>query len=313
MDLEGLAAFRASLAASGIDVVQPFDVRWYNEYIVSEGLPLKPLTTFGRKSGAVGVLVGNSKALWPAFLAWLAAQPRPGDVAEPLDTYVDAALLQALACVDGKHDTVWPWEGGDRLCSMQRVAVCSALCYHDGETQLAIHPTFGSWIAFRAVVVFDAAPTALKLPTKAPQRVGCLLSEEEKVAAREAMAAALRASDEANLCTQLHGEKGMETDVRLAWAKLRDCVGVGREHRYSDEQLAYHYTKDKALLLRALDEARGGTIWSRGKAWLGSLAEVLGTFALPVALVLLVTWSSSGKRGLPGKPGDDTRLHSLAK
>ena len=81
MDLEGLAAFRASLAASGIDVVQPFDVRWYNEYIVSEGLPLKPLTTFGRKSGAVGVLVGNSKALWPAFLAWLAAQPRPSSTA----------------------------------------------------------------------------------------------------------------------------------------------------------------------------------------------------------------------------------------
>ena len=47
------------------------------------------------------------------------------------------------------------------------------------------------------------------------------------------MAAALRASDEANLCTQLHGEKGMETDVRLAWAKLRDCVGVGEHGLWS--------------------------------------------------------------------------------
>ena len=66
------------------------------------------------------------------------------------------------------------------------------------------------------------------------------------------MAAALRASDEANLCTQLHGAKGMERDVRMAWAALRDCVVVGREQRYSEEQLEYHYTKDEAVLLRAL-------------------------------------------------------------
>ena len=67
------------------------------------------------------------------------------------------------------------------------------------------------------------------------------------------MAAALRASDEANLCTQLHGAKGMERDVRLAWAALRDVGGIGREHRYSDDQIHYHYTKDKALLMRAVE------------------------------------------------------------
>ena len=48
----------------------------------------------------------------------------------------------------------------------------------------------------------------------------------------------------------------MTSDVRLAWAKLRDCVKLGREcYRYSDAQLAYHYTKDKALLAKALDES----------------------------------------------------------
>ena len=61
-----------------------------------------------------------------------------------------------------------------------------------------------------------------------------------------------RASDEADLCTQLHGAKGMERDVRLAWAALRDCVQLGAEHRYSEAQLVYHYTKDKAVLLQAM-------------------------------------------------------------
>jgi predicted dienelactone hydrolase len=45
--------------------------------------------------------------------------------------------------------------------------------------------------------------------------------------------------------------------------------------------------------------------------WLFSLVEVVLTFLLPVALVLLVI-AMAGKRGLPGKPGDDLKLHRLA-
>lgn len=293
-----LSAFETSLTASGIDVVQPFDVRWYNTYIQEEGLPLKPLPTFGRKSGAAGVLLGNSKALWPAFLTWLGKQPSPAAVADPLDTYLRAAVEQAMDLVGKKSvggpiesDIVWPWEGGARLCSMQRVAVCSGLCYHDSETQLAVHPIFGAWLAFRAVVVFDATPTALKLPSKAPERLGCLLSDAEKSAARAAMAAALRASDEANLCTQLHGAKGMEADVRLAWAALRDCVRVGKEHKYSDDQLIYHYTKEKAVLHRALREHGAGSASGRTKSGSGWLL-----LAVPAVVVVLlaITYTRRG-------------------
>ena len=81
-------------------------------------------------------------------------------------------------------------------------------------------------------LILDAAPSVCGLPSKAPEPVPCLMTSDEKEAARAAMAAALRASDEANLCTQLHGANGMKTDVRLAWAALRDCVRVGRQYRY---------------------------------------------------------------------------------
>ena len=79
---------------------------------------------------------------------------------------------------------------------------------------------------------------------------------------------------------------------------------------YSEEQLTYHYTKDRSVLMQALQNyvSSGKTA---SKTWLASLAEVLLTFALPVVLVLLAIYAS-GKR-LPGKPGDDVRLHSLAK
>ena len=250
---ESLISFKDSLASKGVDIVQEFNTEWYNTYVASESLPLSPLPTYGRAS-AKAVVIGNSRALWPAFLNWLSRQSQPEEVQDPLDKFIQSTVEQAIAelCSSSgvAHDIFWPWESGERLVSMQRVAIVCGMCYHDTETQLAIHPKFGAWVAFRAVVVFDAPGDAV--PT--PERLGCLMSEEEKVAAREAMAAALRASDEANLCTQLHGEKGMERDVRLAWAALRDCVAVGREARYSEAQLTYHYTKDKKVLLQAMHD-----------------------------------------------------------
>jgi hypothetical protein len=80
---------------------------------------------------------------------------------------------------------------------------------------------------------------------------------------------------------------------------------------YSEEQLNYHYTKDRAVLLLALQTASEGGGKAVARTWLASLIEVFLTFALPVMLVLLAIYAS-GKR-LPGKPGDDMRLHSLAK
>lgn len=257
--LTALATFETSLAQSGMDITQRFDTAWYNAYIAEESLPLQPLPTFGGRASSMAILIGNSSALWPAFLAWFGAQPDAENVVDPLDTYTDKTIslaLEKLLASPGMegtdHQLFWPWEGGERLVSMQRAAVASGLCYHDSETQLAIHPTFGAWHAYRAVLVLSTAALADALAPSAPSRLPCLLSVAEKAKAHAAMAAALHASDEANLCTQLHGAKGMEIDVRLAWAALRDCVRLGAEHRYSEAQLVYHYTKDRAVLLRAL-------------------------------------------------------------
>ena len=248
---EGLPAFAADLARSGLDLVQPFNFEWYNEYVREEGLQLSPLPTFGRPS-TFGVMLGNSRALWPAFLRWLSEQPDPQGISDPLDKFLASNINSAVDkfCGATAHEVFWPWESGERLVSMQRVATSSGMCYHDAETMLSIHPKYGAWCAFRAVIVIDLPGTS----APPPKRVGCLLNEAEKVKAREAMAAALRASDEVNLCTQLHGEKGMETDVRLAWAALRDCVEIGREERYDEAQLVYHYTKDREVLLQAMRE-----------------------------------------------------------
>eukprot|EP00966_Prymnesium_polylepis_P120993 2796204-Prymnesium_polylepis.1 len=81
---------------------------------------------------------------------------------------------------------------------MQRVALMSGLCCHDPETQLSIHPTFGAWCAFRAAVVFDSEAPAGGPPPPCPD----LLSDAERAAAREAMANALKATNEDRICEQ---------------------------------------------------------------------------------------------------------------
>jgi hypothetical protein len=35
-----------------------------------------------------------------------------------------------------------------------------------------------------------------------------------------------------------------------AWLAVRDACPIGRDYRYDDDQLRYHYTKDRAALGR---------------------------------------------------------------
>lgn len=174
---EAQERFASELARQGIDIVHPLDVRWYNAHVAEHGLQaqLPLLPDYGRRGGggdgagegsggALAILLGNTKALWPCFLDWLGAQRESKaaagektEISDPLDSYTGSVIRAAVATLAASggeaagghavaHDVFWSWEKGDRLVSMQRVAVASGLCYHDGETQLAIHPTHGAWV-----------------------------------------------------------------------------------------------------------------------------------------------------------------------
>ena len=130
MDAVAVEAGAAALATAGINIFKPFDVRWYNTHCAEHSLPLSPLPAFDRCDGALGILLGNSVALWPAFLAWLSAQPDPDSVEDPLDTYTTSVISSAVAKLVGdgvRHDIFWVSDSS-RLVSMQRVALTSGLC-----------------------------------------------------------------------------------------------------------------------------------------------------------------------------------------
>jgi len=129
---------------------------------------LAPLPDFGRSGDALAILIGNSRAMWPAFLRWLKAQKDPDALSDPVDTFAAEAICGAVgrfaaasAAAAGRkaavaHDSFWASDMTPaRLVDMNRAARVAGVCYFSDAMFLSVHPTFGAWVAFRAVVVLD--------------------------------------------------------------------------------------------------------------------------------------------------------------
>ena len=168
------------------------------------------------------------------------------------------------------------------LVSMQRVATTTGKYWLDTEaTKLCIHPEYGTWTAFRTLVLFEtrgdqssrSAPIASPPPPPLPSTCTCPVSSDEIRLAKEIFDYALDRSSSSEtqgygttvnkswkeLCDYIHDTSctGSSWDkvpeTMKPWIQLRDSISVGRENwRYGQEQLLYHYTRDSDILLEEL-------------------------------------------------------------
>jgi hypothetical protein len=244
-----LSQLERDLYSKGFDIFHSFHPKWYNESLERDNLQdqLMPLPETGR-----GFLIGNTKRMWPLFKEWYR---QSSSIPDPLDTYCRECIESSLCRHQFEDDAVsvfWSAKTQpNKLVSMQRVAMESGFAYHDSTTQLAIHPTYGCWHSYRAVIILQER-NATEIPAPPPP-VPCLLTPQEEKCAREAMKRALEVSDTSNLCIQLHGGGGDDPSDLLtvceAWIAMRDCVKRGKEeYRFDKDQLMYHYTKDVNFL-----------------------------------------------------------------
>ena len=187
---------------------------------------------------------------------------------DPLDTYAKESIGKVVEETAARHfvvgdqnettpgassyDIFWSFDTTrDRLISMQRIAAVSGLCHLDEASNMAIHPLFGPWLSFRAVILFhsgdmtnDGDGDLSALP--APDPIPSLLTQEEEANAR---AFVQKAFDK-------NTPKDDDASIRRGWVvkcliASRDSAALGRsreEHRFSDSQLMYHYTKDAKYL-----------------------------------------------------------------
>jgi cyanocobalamin reductase (cyanide-eliminating) / alkylcobalamin dealkylase len=201
-----LAAVAAELSRAGFDLVHPFDAR----ACASE-------TGAVLDGGALGLFVGNTRALWPVFTAARAADAELAAASDPLELYAERVIDRVAAGIQNArvYYSHRMYDGG--FLPLQRLAVAAGIGTLS-PTHLVIHPVYGPWFALRAVIVCDGEP-----PPRTVAERACTCDQ--------------RCLDAFTRAVASEGPKRWR-----AWLDVRDACTAGREHRYSDEQIAYHYS-----------------------------------------------------------------------
>jgi len=225
------------LLTRGLDLVQSFDAARYNEQI-AEHASLAPLPLFGR-ARAMGLLIGNTRALWPHVIDAFRARPELREVSDPLDSYVVGAVQSCTNQISHRTLIRFAHDVGEGLVSMLHLAEASGMA-RIGPAHLAVHTEHGPWFGLRAVIVVDADPPAR--PSKdAPEPChGC------DAPCRQALDRAVAAEARSDISSPLNASSWRD------WVAVRDACPIGRASRYGEEQIRYHYTKDRAVLRAAV-------------------------------------------------------------
>ena len=198
----------ATLAAAGFDIAHAFDAA------AAAGEPgLAVLAGDAR----LGILVGNTRALWPPFSEAM-REPALAAERDPLERYTERAIDAAFA---GARIFYGHRPYGGAFLPLQRLAVATGLGAL-APTRLVIHPIYGPWFALRAVVVLDGDPPA-RAPIAAPCRcdASCI----------DALARAQQSMDWRD------------------WLTVRESCSL-QNWRYSEDQIRFHYVNGLATRSR---------------------------------------------------------------
>jgi methylmalonic aciduria homocystinuria type C protein len=216
------------LAERGLDLCCPFAVKNSAEF----GLDFECFDL----PEALGIVVGNTQAVWPHFNAF---RQRAPNVAHPLHLFIEQSIAEATVHAHRELDVTsphrvyyshrhdYPRSSGARgPIPMQRIASRAALAVL-GPANLNVHVEYGPWISLRALIVLGCAPSD-DLPHPAPAA-----EEPCKSCAERPCVPALESA--------LAHELGNAEPRWRRWLAVRDACPVGREHRFCDEQIAFHY------------------------------------------------------------------------
>lgn len=209
-------AIEARLARAGLDIVWPLPSRLVGE-----------VADRAVQADRLALLVGNTRALWPHVTGAIAREPALREADDPIDAYCAGHIARALEHTGRAWEVHWAHTPPPGAYPIQALAHAAGLC-DVAPCRLAIHPRYGPWLALRAVALLE-----LPGPATAPPPPRICAPCDAPCRAPFAAAVASGASP--------------ESDWRR-WLAVRDACPVGREHRYSERQLEYHYTKRRALL-----------------------------------------------------------------
>jgi methylmalonic aciduria homocystinuria type C protein len=225
-----------NLRASGLDISKALQVGWYNQSIAVE----HRLPDFGNPV-SLALLIGNTRKIWAPFLAWLADDHLRLELSNPLESYVEMTIGKTFGELDVPHRIRFSHHPEPYHIAFQQLAEVAGLAWRS-PAHLSVHPEYGCWIALRAVVVIDLPGPCGQQPGMEPLCRDCMsgcLPELDKVFGNS------------------HGAMPGYQDVAASWQDwlaIRDACSIGKNYRYSDDQIRYHYIKDRNFL-KSLIEA----------------------------------------------------------
>jgi epoxyqueuosine reductase QueG len=196
---------------------------------VAPGLTLASLLSGARAALIVGAA---GRAFFEAFARARAAGAL-ADGPDPLDRYtravVDETTRAALAPLGVAHATHFPFMGASVVVPFQRLGRAAGLAA-TSPLGLQIHPIYGAWWAYRALIVVGA-----DLTPSAPLADACAGCPAPCVTACPGGAARVAGFD----VPACHARRRADEACHLSCVARRACIR-GPEHRYSDAQLAFH-------------------------------------------------------------------------
>jgi hypothetical protein len=219
VSVESLLQFQDTLLTLGFDICGSFRVGDYNTLVGDRW----SIEDFGN-ADCLGFVVGSSRAVWDHSKAWNFAKIVAGQplTENPFDDYCSEAINEAIMSIPGltEYDVYFDWNS-KRPCHIQTAGHLAGLAHYHKSVIWSVHPVYGIWFAFRAVVVFANVtyPAGLPIPSEVP----AYLTED-----------------------MIQGMHAIRDEFPNWWKDLvmarryRNLVKAGEDIEYSDEQLGYH-------------------------------------------------------------------------
>lgn len=219
------------LASRGLDLYTWFRLGDLNAQ-------LSPDERIVAEDDALGVLVGNSRAIWEPFVSWADKSASSG--AHPLDQYVEETVRAAASACGEIAWLRFAHQIEPAPIPIQRYAHLLGLA-HLGPAHLSVHSRCGPWIGLRAMVLFEESAPHLPLTAAPAPCTECVAP------CKTALEAALSSQDR-SLAVSGHHPPQLLTKRSQRFLAVRDVCPVGRSFRYSDPQIVYHYDKKPIAL-----------------------------------------------------------------
>ncbi|MBP9086594.1 MAG: hypothetical protein KBG15_10785 [Kofleriaceae bacterium] len=184
-------------------------------------IALAPALAVPLAAAPSALLIGNTRDLWPRFVAAYRADASLRSARDPFDTFVETALTAVLEqrAVRFAHRTYdQAYVPMQRLAEAARLGVLSA-------THLVIHRRYGPWFSLRAIVAYEGPADAL-----VEGFAGCDARECRR------------------RCQPLFDHAMTGSPTWRDWLAVRAACSGGTDWRFSDEQIIYHYTKDRRVI-----------------------------------------------------------------